>query len=450
MSQTKKTTIIINYDKTFKLCYSKNIKIIQNYISKYSGIHAIDINRANDFINNQLSPVRRQAAKDLIDNTIYITLQDVSNTIELLIENIYKSKNITDAVSNNNNIYFYSGDPTKSFFFLNVLALYYIRKNGWKEPIFIDNLTDTFLKNNSEYPIIILDDVSYSGSQMTGLLNNIYYKQVVVNAMPPPKIIVALIALNTVSLKKMQTVYTKKTKSGIFLNEVVSPFEIIYLSNRLYPTLVEKIGEERYNYINLFFSPFTEYQPYISLYLDHKIADTASTYMKALLYGPIIPSNYKEQYQMLIIQLSDEQIQYSNKIQIAKIIKTQNFDIIDREHNIEIEFYPFIKSCFNNIELTKITHNKNIKKMEYLLFIATEDINELLNTYIEEKNEVIAMSQYLKLSKMINNYKCPNSFYKNIPFLKCSSYRKTINNRNSLSQSKLKTKKNMMKRNKSY
>ena len=442
MSQTRKVTVT-NYDKIFKLCYSKNIQIIQNYILKYSGIHAIDTNRANRFINNQLSQVRRQAAKDLIDNTIYITLQDVSNTIELLMDNLYKSKNITDAVSNNNHIYFYSGDPKKSFFFLNVLALYYIRKHGWKEPIFINNLTDIFFKNNTECPIILLDDVSYSGSQMTGLLNNIYYKQVVVNTMPPPKIIVALIALNTVSLKKMQTVYTKKTKFGIFLNEVVSPFEIIYLSNRLYSTLVEKIGEERYNYINLFFSPFTEYQPYISLYLDHKIADTASTYMKALLYGPIIPSNYKEQYQMLIIQLSDEQLQYSNKINIANIIKTQNFDIIDSEYNIEIEFYPFIKSCFNNIELTKIIRNKNIKNMEYILFVATEDINELLNAYIEEKDEIMSMSQYLKLSKMINIYKCPNSFYKDIPFLKCSSYRK--------SQNSLKTKKKkVITRNKSY
>ena len=43
----------------------------------------------------------------------------------------------------------------------------------------------------------------------------------------------------------------------------------------------------------LLFSTFSaiNYVPYVSIYLDHKLADEVSTFTTTLLYGQVIPNN---------------------------------------------------------------------------------------------------------------------------------------------------------------
>ena len=127
------------YDTLFLKGYDNNLEKVQNAIREYSGTHTIDRTIAERFIDRQISDVRKQAARDLIENTIYITLEEVSHIIEQLIIKLYTENNLNSAEF----IYIYTGKPSKSFYFISILALYYIRLHGFKEPThFITSFTN--------------------------------------------------------------------------------------------------------------------------------------------------------------------------------------------------------------------------------------------------------------------------------------------------------------------
>ena len=423
-------------DTDFVRCYEKNLDLIERQIETTSGKHRINPEQAQLFISSQKSQVRRDAAKDLIDNTIYITLNETKQIIGQLIQQVYNLEKVKKA----SNIYFYSGNPKKSYYFLNVLALFFIRRMGLKEPIFIKELNPSVFNTIGDNPFIILDDVSYSGSQMSTMLDSIHYNSVITNKRPPPNIIVLLIALNTSSLKALSNISLRKTASGLTIQKGKSPFDILYLPERLYTSLSETLGAERYSYVNLFFSPHTSDHPYISLYLDHKIADEASTYMKAIIYGPIIPSNYSEQYKAYLKLDEDETTQYYKNTPVHEFVNVDGFDNIDNgKENNKIEFVPFIESCRNNLNLNKLIDNQDIKNMEYFIFMVNEQLfNEVLdknspignyvnfrvNDVLDTKTPIDVRREHfqnyttkiLNLLNMLNDYKCPLSFYKQIDF----------------------------------
>lgn len=386
-------------DDSFFLCYDENLKKIQKSIELFSGKHQFDNNKTNLFINNQISSIRRQAAKDLIDNTIYITLREVSDIIEQLIIKTYTENNL----NSQSKIYFYSGKPSKSFYFLSVLALFYIRKHNFKEPIFLKIIPKDIHFMGTD-PLIILDDVSYSGHQLSTMLNGIYYENTVKNfSQTPPNIFVLLIALNNFSQKKLSIVPTKEDKYG-YHSFIQSPFKLVFLKERLYTPLIYKIGIERYTYLNLLFSPFTSLHctPYISLYLDHKLADENSTYTAALLYGFVIPNNvnFKQLYidndifsnadnffksdihepeiiDNLLANLNEsiksEKISFKRN-ETSDILtflseKLLKLDIPDKTGFSYLTFYPFINFCNTSLLLIENITNVNIVQLNYLLFV---------------------------------------------------------------------------------
>ena len=81
-----------NFNDSFLVNYEENLRKIQEAIAMYSEKHSIDEEMSNRFIDEQLTSIRQQAARDLIENTIYITLSEVSSIIEKLmteLRNIY-------------------------------------------------------------------------------------------------------------------------------------------------------------------------------------------------------------------------------------------------------------------------------------------------------------------------------------------------------------------------
>jgi hypothetical protein len=163
-----------HYNETFLDCYDENLAKVKEAIKTNSGKHKINKKSADQFIENQLTHARKQAARDLVENTIYITLDEISEIVEHLINKAYAK------ISEDANIYLYTGVKGKSFYFLATLALFYIRKNGLKEPIkFISNFTEELFDEIGDSPIIVLDDVAYSGSQLSEMMNNIYYDIVI-------------------------------------------------------------------------------------------------------------------------------------------------------------------------------------------------------------------------------------------------------------------------------
>ena len=201
ISQTYKVSEIYQDDRFIK-CFDENIDKIKKAITRYSGIHRIDPHIAEEFINEQVSDVRKQAARDLIENTIYITLEEVDNIIETLIIKLYTEHNLNAE----ENIYIYVGQPEKSFYFLSVLALYYILKHNFKEPIYIKHINDDMFDEIGTSPFIIIDDVSYSGTQLSNMLNHIYYSRVIKEKKDAPNIFVLLLALNDFSKTALEQV----------------------------------------------------------------------------------------------------------------------------------------------------------------------------------------------------------------------------------------------------
>jgi hypothetical protein len=417
-----------DFNSDFLGNYESNLEKIQMAIQQYSGTHSMDDVMKNRFIDEQLTSTRRNAARDLIDNTVYITLEEVASIVDELIIKTYNEHNLNDS----ENIYLYTSTPNKSFYFISVLALYYIRLHEYKEPTnFISSITPDVLSEVGSNPILIFDDVSYSGSQMADMLNKIYREEVVKKKHDPPNIIVSLIGLNTISKRKIQTVYNH---SNYKINPTKSPFELVYLPERLYDPLLLKLGIERYFIINLFFSQMSGGYPLVSIYLDHKIADEVSTYKKTLLYGPIVPKNYDYLYRLNynknnihIKNYFETYITFKNNIFENDFIENDFIDLLNRfnsenpdnqfeyivnknynSNNVrsimyqilcyvldkviikerkelqsvqsdnetlgnKIKFRPFINSCKDNQQLLVNINDEDIQNMNYLFFNLPSD-----------------------------------------------------------------------------
>ena len=461
------------FNNSFLKYYDENLLKIQNAIEHFSGKHSMDMNIAEQFINEQLSEVRKQAARDLIENTVYITLEEVSAIIEELIIQLYANHNLNES----ENIYIYCGNPKKSFYFISVLALFYIRKHNFKEPTqFVNELNNNLFKEIGNNPLIILDDVAYSGSQLSTLIGDIYFDRVIKGKNEPPNIFILLIALNNFSKAKLEQVPIEKTRSGANRSYTRSPFKLLFLQDRLYTPLINKIGIERYFNVNIFFSLYTEQAPYVSIYLDHKIADEASTYKNVLLYGPIVPSNYDyEYYSNFIINALDMQYDFIPKMEnpemdiliekfneennttftfkktnylhiTAKLLEKLLHDDrnINKMNNTEIRFRPFINSCNTSKNLLKIIDSKEIIDCSYMLFMIPKGCieknddcvisNEGVIIYLTEqmpieiyekmpkeirdemsKEDIIKgiKKNAIKISNKINSFSCPECWYKN-------------------------------------
>ena len=434
------------YNDTFLENYEENLKKTQTAISKYSGKHEIHIKQSKKFIENQLTDARKQAAHDLVENAIYISFEELSKTVEHLIKKSYANFN-ADA-----DIYLYTGPKGKSFYFLSILALFYIRKNGLKEPTkFISGFNEEIFDEIGDSPIILLDDVAYSGSQLSELLNNIYYDTVVMNKKSPPNIFILLVALNTFSKIKLSRVPTKKKSfmgTEVVLEWGVSPFHLIYSTKKLFRPLILTLGIQRYFNINILFSPYTMSTPYIALYLDYKIADEVSTYKNVLFYGPIVPEDYD--YKTYIVDELDYQY---NIFPSQELFDKDDYDKLFTDFNKEYgtefkkndyrltqkllenlilsdkiisgsKFYPLVSTCNENEDLLEILKDEDVQNFDYRLFVApkgciegnsdcaTSDDGVLhyLKSVIENKS--LDKGKVVNISNKINGYNCPVTWYK--------------------------------------
>jgi hypothetical protein len=384
---------------TFLKNYKINIAKIREAL-KDSGKHKINKENAETFINEQLSPLRRQAAKDLIDNTKYITLKETFDIVEELLLRVYRN------INERQNIFLYCGDNNKSFYFFACISYYFILKHKLKQPIFIKKIGNPLLDKLNEDILIIVDDAAYSGSQLGDMLDNMHYYICIEQKRPAPNIEILLTAVNTISLDVLTKVSTNKDSRGRPIDYIQSPLHINVLDKYNYNALVVDIGIERYFYINLFFNVFLSHNTHIALYLDHKVANTTSTYKNAYVYGPIIPSTYnlkdvytnimgggKPPYMYQRVPPEIKERLYSNFIQenpefipsanertnykyildylMNKAIKT---DVIDKPENPYILFSPFIQGCSRSTMLKSIIKNNLVKRSKYVFFMYDFDI----------------------------------------------------------------------------
>lgn len=438
---------------TFLSTYPVNIEKIKEAL-KESGKHGFhpDVNK---FIDGQLSPIRRQAARDLIEHTKYITLQETFGIVEALILQVYATIDTTQEV------FLYCGEHKKTFYFFACIAYYFIQRHRLKPPIFIKKISNQLIDRLNVDTLLIVDDASYSGFQLGGFLDGMHYYACVMNERPPINIEVLLVAVNTMSLHILSRVTLEKSSRGSSLSYGPSPLHINVLDAYNYNALVVDIGIERYFYVNLFFNAFLNNNTHIALYLDYKVADSTSTYKNVYLYGTIIPSSYNlsdvdkiifgggeipYMYDKVPPQVKDAlytQFIAENPTYVPRATEISNYktivyfltqkaiamDQIDRASKPYMTFVPFIQSCKKSKQLKQILKNDLLKRSKYIWMMydmdVLKDFNEYTEKFLTSELDAKFMQNYPTLPplitdreetkeviRLLESYRCPRNFYK--------------------------------------
>ena len=443
-------------DTQFLVHYPKNMARIREAL-KESDKYKINQDNVQKFITEQLSPIRREAAADLIENTHYITLKETMDIVEQLIHRIYAKFAQTGETRQP---YMFCGPSTKSFYFFACISLFYIKKHGYQIPHFLKLLTPNFMEHFDAH-LIIVDDAAYSASQLAGMVGEIYYYRRQIG-LRPLDITIALTALNTISLERLSKVPVEKSRRGVDLYYLPTPYDIIYLPERLYTALPLQLGLERYFNLNLFFNAFLSSETNVALYLDHKVADSISTYKNVYVYGPIVPydytndipisrdfvicdliqfSNFKHKDIMRLLRRFVQEnpdflqlmpnalskpkdgftITHNNKINYFLHNKAIQRDIIDKRYKQGIQFYPFIQKCSRSNKLKEIINNPEIKNMQYLMFMfdnGVKEINEFSDVAIrgyidgQDLHNQQLIENIIRLLDLLESHRCPSPFYK--------------------------------------
>ena len=384
----------------------KNYKIIKKISKNISGKHKIDDEKSKIWINSQLCPYRKKYAQILIENTHYITFESLFKHIKSLIIDIYK--NIKG------NTYFYIQSKTDSVYFISITAIHYVKKYYGIIPGIIFDVSEKTLKN-LDGDIIIIDDFIYSGNKLKKQLEEIYLKSVFINKMNIPSIHIGVVGMTEESKQflKFLNVYDKDiiplgyNKKG-FKKGIKNPVNF-YKSIKI-ESLPKKLGDKGFFNLLYYFAPYNYGNPIISLYFDHKIADSTSTFLRTLIYGPILPSDLKYDSDDLdsllsINTKSDPQYLIENVIKNDEKNKIKGIE--------KIKFVPFIENCNKKLKL---------KNLEYHWFVMSNDI---LNENMKNIDDILSKEEYLKKDNLEyenTNYGTGNYFkddiLKNIDIVK--------------------------------
>lgn len=148
--------------------YDQYLDKILYAVENYSGKHSINMEKAEKWINSQPFPEAQESARNIIKHTKYITLKEVYNNIESLVLNQYKTI-LEKNEKKDRKIIMIVGKQDKSFFFLSVLAVYFMKKHNLRIPDEYQSTFIDFFKNKTD-TIICFDDMSYTGSQLGDML----------------------------------------------------------------------------------------------------------------------------------------------------------------------------------------------------------------------------------------------------------------------------------------
>ena len=354
--------------------YNNYIDKLIEYRDKISGTHKIDFKKSQEWIDNQLNDRRRNAAEFLIQNTHYITFNKLFEDIRNSVVQIYKDLDLTK------NIYMFISERNNSFYFIGMIALYFIKLLKYKLPICVNYFIGQ---------TITFDDASYTGGQFFNTIKDI-----------SAKIYLGLSCITNISEELLlgeMPYYNYKLK--------------IYAQNKF--VSLDIINKDNFNDLIYYFSPFTYGRTKVSIYFDHKIADPISTFMKMLNYGPILPKNlnYPENLliKYLIIDPKFGDGLFSTTGEFIEYMKQMEKDESKIKNNVnKIRCIPFISNCDLNIELKEIINNT-----PYDVFCLT---NHQFNHIINNDPNLKHYKPYLNVINELNNTdnRCPISFYKNL------------------------------------
>lgn len=338
-----------------------------------SGMHGMNPVNTHQWINAQINSPRRQAARDLIEHTTYITFDQVWSSVGNLVKRIYTQINPDTVVIG-------VADPGNSLYFMAVIAVYYIRQYNYPDPVIVDVRSDLTAYRDATW--ILFDDMAYTGLQLWHMIED-----------------VGEINFHIGLVAASQRAYTfLSLKASVYVDLIV-------------PNLRDVIGPDRYLKMCYYFNPFSEGLTQVSVYFDHKMADSSSTFMRALLYGPVpIELDYPDTPELtrlvygLIDVVPGTSIQPHQrgalKIGIGLLNKLIVEDVIPPElHNLTT-FIPLIEGC------GPPPYRQFVSALPYAIFIGGNPESSALTLKVRQV-----------LAELINPlHRCLISFYKTGPY----------------------------------
>jgi hypothetical protein len=336
-----------------------------------SGKHHVNQEKLQEWINSQASPRRREAASALAKQIRYFTLADTIALSAKVITEMYNDPE--KPISPTNKLKWYTGPTDKSGYLISILCYHLAKLSGYRLP---DEILTTLTANDMDESttIFYLDDMSYSSSQLKNILTKIRSKN------PNLDMRIGLTVATSLAERLLQTL----NKTIVSYQKVPNPFKR-YIGE-IIPDIEEILGEKLYTDCIVYFSSFRS--PPCICYFDHKTADSASTFLYVLSFGPVPPS-----------QLDFKRIYSGWGIPNKKTNPYLNHkdDVCDKEiHNTE--FIPFITGCSEVLP--------EFKKIPYEVFMM--DIDEYTDSLIN----IPATTNSMFLSKNSPVRRCPKPWYK--------------------------------------
>lgn len=341
--------------------YKDNIVKIHDYMSENSGKYQMDVKLTSDWMNSQISKRRYKAAKQLVLNMEYFEFTHFVCLLYNTLRDLYEKNEGTQFV-------FYVGeDQNASSWYVNALALNYIRIKEWNEPFFITepscDLYD-LIDNESNLKFVILDECAYSGAQTCSILEGMDCDY----GFKPVWEIVFPVATE-VGIDRIKKEFPD---SNIFSGHVITSLR----------SRITKLSD--YLDVYRYFSPYTKASlPTGIIYFDSKIATTDSTFNFVLNFG-CIPDKIDDLDDILskvLYYLDITQEQYDNDDDVKERVdqKIENY-LVDLEPNgkfTNFKCMKLIKKSDDFVDLTDL--------IPYNIFAMQSNkkfVNEAINFYL--------------------------------------------------------------------
>lgn len=312
--------------------WDSNFKKILDFKAT-SGSHSINDLAADYWIKSQTNSQRQRAAKNLVNNTHYVDFETLFNSVEKLVSSIYAQN-----ISSDEDVYILTDNPDRSYYFMSVIAVYFIRKLGYRNPIPINHIYGIDSSELRNKTLLIIDDMAYSGQQIMDFYRE--YGYMIDNKI---KIIVGLFGI------------TERARQLICSE---TPF-ILYASV-LFPNLNDVLSKREFAELIYYFNPHGDSQS--SIYFDHKIPDSVSIFTLAL-YGPILPRNLgydplnQTQIGQEFLKFIDDEEEYDEYKQIFNAIHEDDKESFISDASLNAlyalnpfdnplyMFHPFVQGC---------------------------------------------------------------------------------------------------------
>lgn len=237
-------------------------------IVKKPNNHPFDINNVSLWLDKS-DPSIRKIATEFILKTVYINHSKFLKTYKVAI------KEMLDILKTNVLQFFINVDDiNKSSYWIMQIIKKYINKKKYTIKIIND-----VKKLDESFPVIIADDASYSGSQISNTIGENFQNT-------KYNIFILIPFISNTSIDIIKRTYTDNLNEG----------SIMFLDRSIYimKPIYELMSKDKIEKLFLYYSNNPKYIREYPIYFDHKVADNYSSFPLIYTYG-IIPNNYNKE-----------------------------------------------------------------------------------------------------------------------------------------------------------